>query len=412
MTASTGHQYDATAQARGSARLWDLAILFLRLGVTAFGGPAAHIAMMEDETVARRNWLSREQFLDLLGMANLLPGPSSSEMAIYLGVMRAGWPGLLLGGVCFVLPAALLTTLLAWAYLRFGSLPQTAGVLYGVRPVVVAIVLQALWRLGRTALKSRTLVWVGICAAALSAIGIGPVWTLLLCGALVILTQQARPNRARPNRARNLSSPPAGAGRLAAAGFWGLPASAGLPMVGAAAPVSLASLFLVFLKLGAVIFGSGYVLLAFLRADLVVRLHWLTEKQLLDAVAVGQVTPGPVFTAATFIGYLVAGFRGAALATFAIFLPAFALVAATGPLLPRLRKSSLFAAILDGITAGSLGLLAAVTLFLARAAILDFPTALTAIAGAILLLRFRISSAWLILGGAVLGIALGQPHAR
>ncbi len=396
MTAPPGDQRDAIPQARTGARLGDLAVLFLRLGVTAFGGPAAHIAMMEDETVARRNWLSREQFLDLLGMANLLPGPSSSEMAIYLGFLRAGWPGLLLGGVCFVLPAALLTTLLAWAYLRFGSLPQTAGVLYGVRPVVVAIVLQALWRLGRTALKNRTLVWVGICAAVLSAMGIGPVWTLLLCGALAILAQQPR---------RSLSSPPAGAGRLAAAGFWGLPATAGLPAVGAAAPVSLTSLFLVFLKLGAVVFGSGYVLLAFLRADLVVRLHWLTEKQLLDAVAVGQVTPGPVFTAATFIGYLIAGSRGAALATFAIFLPAFLLVAVTGPLLPRLRRSSLFAAILDGINAGSLGLLAAVVLFLARAAILDVPTGLTAIVGAILLLRFRINSAWLVLGGAVLGMA-------
>jgi chromate transporter len=389
MTAPAFQEQPPSAPIPEKVRLLEIAALFLRLGLTAFGGPAAHIALMEDESVTRRKWLSREQFLDLLGIANLLPGPSSSEMAIYLGFTRAGWPGLILSGVCFILPAALLTMLIAWAYLRFGSLPQTAGVLYGIRPVVVAIVLQALLRLGRTALKTSTLAMVGIGAAALSLAGVGPVWVLLVCSMVTVLERQARGLRSV----------------LAAAGL------SSFSLVGGIAQVSLGSLFLVFLKLGAVVFGSGYVLLAFLRADLVVRLHWLTERQLLDAVAVGQVTPGPVFTTATFIGYLIAGAKGSAIATVAIFLPAFLLVAITGPLLPRLRKSSLAAAILDGVNAGSLGLMAAVTLYLARAAVLDIPTALTAIAGAILLLLFRVNATWLILAAAILGAVFGQPHA-
>jgi chromate transporter len=389
MTAPAFQEQPPSAPIPEKVRLLEIAALFLRLGLTAFGGPAAHIALMEDESVTRRKWLSREQFLDLLGIANLLPGPSSSEMAIYLGFTRAGWPGLILSGVCFILPAALLTMLIAWAYLRFGSLPQTAGVLYGIRPVVVAIVLQALLRLGRTALKTSTLAMVGIGAAALSLAGVGPVWVLLVCSMVTVLERQARGLRSV----------------LAAAGL------SSFSLVGGIAQVSLGSLFLVFLKLGAVVFGSGYVLLAFLRADLVVRLHWLTERQLLDAVAVGQVTPGPVFTTATFIGYLIAGAKGSAIATVAIFLPAFLLVAITGPLLPRLRKLSLAAAILDGVNAGSLGLMAAVTLYLARAAVLDIPTALTAIAGAILLLLFRVNATWLILAAAILGAVFGQPHA-
>jgi len=363
-----------------------LSTLFLRLGVTAFGGPAAHIAMMEEEVVNRRRWLSRQRFLDLLGAANLLPGPSSSELAIYIGQVQAGWAGLLLGGVCFILPAALLTALIAWAYQRFGSLPQATGILYGIRPVVVAIILQALWRLGRTALKTRFLVMIAIAAAAASLAGLGPVWILLLCGLAVLAAS-------RVQQLRSFSS-----------------IFSFVPTAAIIAHWSLGNLFLVFLKLGAVVFGSGYVLLAFLRADLVDRLHWLTEKQLLDAVAVGQITPGPVFSTATFIGYILAGGRGAILATTAIFLPAFFLVAFTGPLLPRLRKSKVFSAVLDGVNAGSLGLMLIVTLFLARAAIIDLATALSAIGSAILVLRFKIDPTWLILAGAAFGIIYSAPH--
>jgi chromate transporter len=371
----------AEAPAREPSHLGEVVRLFLRLGFTAFGGPAAHIALMEDEAVTRRKWLTREQFLDLLGIANLLPGPSSSEVAIYLGFKRAGWRGLILGGACFVLPAALIVSLIAWAYVRFGSLPHVAGVLYGVRPVVLVIVLQALWRLGRTALRNKGLIVLGICAAALNIVGLGPVRVLLLCGAATVLFQQA----------------PLLKNRLAALGVVVLPGA------GAAVGVTLARLFGVFFKLGFVVFGSGYVLLVFLRSDLIARLHWLTEKQLLDAVAVGQVTPGPVFTTATFIGYLLAGAKGAAIATVAIFLPAFLLVAATGPFISRLRKSTIVASALDGVNAGSLGLMAAVTYFLGRAAVLDLGTALIAVASAVLLWWLRVNSTWVILAAAVAG---------
>ncbi len=370
-----------------SQRLRDVALLFLRLGVAAFGGPAAHIALMEDETVTRRKWLSHEEFLDLLGIANLLPGPSSSEMAIYLGFRRAGWLGLVLGGVCFVLPAALLTGLIAWAYVRFGSLPQATGMLYAIRPVIVVVVVQALVRLGKTALKTPLLGALAVCAVLLSLFGVGPVWALLLCGVLAMLAQQGR-----RWRQAMVSFP-----------FFAAP-------VAGVAQVTLGSLFLAFLKLGSVVFGSGYVLLAFLRADLVVGLHWLTEKQLLDAVAVGQVTPGPVFTTATFIGYLLAGPRGAAVATVGIFLPAFVLVAVTGPWISRLRKSPLASAVLDGVNAGSLGLMAAVTFYLGRTSFVDATTVLTAVAGAVLLFRYRVNSAWLILGAAIAGVLFGQAH--
>ena len=370
---------------RVRGNLGEVARVFLRLGLTAFGGPAAHIALMEDESVTRRAWLTREQFLDLLGLANLLPGPSSSEMAIYLGFKRAGWLGLVFGGVCFILPAALLAAIFAWAYLHFGALPQMAGALHGIRPVVVAIVLQAIWRLGRSALKSALLIVIGACALALSILGVGPVWILLVSGGVALIAREAR-----------------GLGRRSTAIV-----PAAVSAAGASAPATLTGLFLVFFKLGFLVFGSGYVLVAFLRADLVTRLHWLTEQQLLDAVAVGQFTPGPVFTTATFIGYFLAGPKGAVVATIAVFLPAFLLVAITGPLLPRLRKSPIAAALLDGVNAGSLGLLAAVAVFLGRVSVMDVPTGLIAASSAVLLLRTRINPAWLILAGAALGVLLG-----
>jgi len=381
----SNHATGSLSEADRKASLGQLATLFLRLGVTAFGGPAAHIAMMDDEVVNRSRWLDRQRFLDLLGVANLLPGPSSSELAIYIGQSQAGWAGLLMSGACFILPAALLTAMIAWAYMRFGSLPQTTGILYGIRPVVVAVVLQALWRLGQTALKTKFLMMIAIGAAAASLAGLGPVWILLCCGTAVLAERSAQRIRS-------------------------LPAVFGFVPTAIITHWSLGNLFLVFLKLGAVVFGSGYVLLAFLRADFVDRLHWLTEKQLLDAIAVGQITPGPVFSTATFIGYILAGGKGAVLATVAIFLPAFFLVAFTGPLLPRLRKSNIVSALLDGVNAGSLGLMLAVILFLARAALFDLATALIAIGSAILLLRFKVNPTWLILAGATFGIIYSLPN--
>jgi chromate transporter len=367
--------------------------VFLRLGLTAFGGPAAHVAMMEDEFVARRKWLTREQFLDLLGATNLIPGPNSTEMAIYIGLRRAGWLGLLAGGVCFILPAALLVSLIAWAYLRFGALPQAAGVLYGVKPVVIAIVLQAVWRLGRTALKSRFLAAVGVVAVVLGFFGANPLVLLFGAGLAAALARGARAGKAA------LVAP------LLAATTPAAPAAA----AAVAAPVALGPLFLVFLKVGALLFGSGYVLLAFLRADLVERLHWLTEGQLLDAVAVGQITPGPLFTTATFIGYLLAGPRGALVATVGIFLPAFFLVAASGPLIPRLRKSAVAAAVLDGVNVGALALMVVVAAQLTNAAIVDRTTFLLAIASAVALLRYKVNSTWLVLAGAAVGLAISLP---
>jgi chromate transporter len=370
-----------------AGRLRELAAVFLRLGLTAFGGPAAHIAMMEDEAVVRWQWLTRERFLDLLGISNLLPGPSSSELAIYLGYVRAGWPGLVVGGACFIVPAALLVTGLAWMYTRFGSLPEMAGVLYGIRPVAAAIILQAVWRLGRTAIKGVPSMVVGVAAVALSLAGLAPVAVLLVSGIAIAGMRSARQ---------------IGQGCIAVA----LPLTSSAA-AGTGSPIALTSVFLVFVRIGALVFGSGYVMLAFLRADLVERLRWLTEHQLLDAVAVGQVTPGPVFTTAAFIGYLLAGWMGAAVATVGVFLPAFVLVGASGPFLSLLRESRLVASILDGVTIGALALMAVVTWELGRAAVVDVVTAGLAIGSAVLLLRFRLNSSWVIVAGAAVGTILG-----
>jgi chromate transporter len=374
-----------------------VALLFLRLGVTAFGGPAAHIAMMEDEVVRRRRWLTRERFLDLLGAANLIPGPSSTEMAIYIGYTQAGWKGIVLGGACFILPAASITLALAWAYVRFGRLPQVSGILYGVKPVVIAIIVQALWNLGRTAVKTRIHLMVGILALIVAAVT-GRTLSVLI-GAGVLLAVVPAFQAMRPRTALLPSLLPISVS---------LTLSAVVPAA-AVVSVSLLSLFLVFFKVGSVVFGSGYVLLAFLKADLVDHRNWLTNSQLLDAVAVGQVTPGPVFTTATFIGYLLAGLPGAAYATLGIFLPGFLLVAISGPLIPWLRRSSLASRFLDGVNVAALALMAVVTWQLGRASIRDWATAGLAVLSAVLLLRFRLNSFWLIAVGAVAGLLLQRP---
>jgi chromate transporter len=381
-----------TSSAEGHAAalgkpLWELVRLYLKLGTLAFGGPAAHIALMEDEVVRRRGWLSREQFLDLLGASNLLPGPSSTELAIYIGYVRCGLLGLVAAGVCFILPAFLMVMGIGWAYAGYGSLPLATGLLYGVKPVVIAIVVQAIWRLGRTAVKTPFLAVVGLAAAALNFAGVNPLAVLIGSGVVVVVRGLAMSRPEQPPSPQFPFPPLLAAGGAASA-----------------ASVGLWPLFFAFLKLGCVVFGSGYVLLAFLRADLVEQRHWMSESQLLDAVAVGQVTPGPVFTTATFIGYVIAGPAGATAATVGIFLPAFVLVAATGPLVRRLRKSPANANFLDGVNMGALGLMAAVTWNLSRAAINDGLTLCLAVTSAIVLLAFRVNATWLVIGGGAIGL--------
>jgi chromate transporter len=368
-----------------------LAILFLKLGTIAFGGPAAHIALFDDEVVRRRRWLTREEFLDLLGATNLIPGPNSTEMAIHIGHRRAGWPGLLVAGICFILPAALIVTALAWFYVRFGALPQIQGLLYGVKPVIIAVILQALLGLGRTALKTRPLVVAGMAAATAGFLGVNELAILFGTGIVFALGQ------------RWTGHLPAAPGHLPGiAPALSLAAAPGA-MLAVATPFGIWPLFLFFVKVGSVLFGSGYVLLAFLRADLVERWQWLTEAQLLDAIAIGQFTPGPLFTTATFIGYLLGGGAGAVVATVGIFLPAFVFVAISGPLIPKLRRSPAAGAVLDGVNVASLALMAVVTVRLGMAALVDVPTIGLGIIAAVLLLRYRINPAWLVLGGAVAG---------
>ncbi len=325
---------------------------------------------------------------------NLIPGPNSTELAIHIGRKRAGWCGLLVAGAAFILPAAVIVGAIAWAYVRFGSMPAASGLLYGVKPVVIAIVIQALWGLGRAAVKGP---WLATLAAAcVLAVLLGTNELVVLGGAGVIAGTAAW------SGGRGIRTPPgttAGSAVLALA-----PAGVASVTAGVAATVGLWRLFAVFLKVGAVLFGSGYVLLAFLRADLVVRLHWLTEQQLIDAVAVGQVTPGPVFTTATFVGYVLAGAPGAAAATIGIFLPAFVFVAASAPLIPRLRRSAVTGAVLDGVNVASLALMAVVSWQLARVALVDWATLGLAAVSATLLFRLRINSTWLVLGGALTGL--------
>ncbi len=377
--------------------LAELARLFLKLGCVAFGGPAAHIAMMEDEAVRRRGWLTHEEFLDLLGATNLIPGPNSTEMAIHIGHRRAGWSGLLVAGACFILPAMAIVLACAWAYVRYGALPQAQGILYGVKPVIIGVVAQALWALGRKAVKTPLLAAVAVAAIALSFLGVNELIVLLGFGLLVMIV-------------RGGITKVKGAAQVALLPLLGNTTLGVASTVGAtntAAAFGLWPLFIFFLKVGAVLFGSGYVLLAFLRNDLVERWHWLTESQLLDAVAIGQVTPGPVFTTATFIGYILGGPVAAIVATVGIFVPAFVFVALSGPLVPRLRKSPLAGAFLDGVIVASLALMTAVTWHLAAAAFVDWITVALGGVAAFLLLRYKVNSAWLVLGGAAVGLVFG-----
>jgi chromate transporter len=376
--------------------------LFLRLGLTAFGGPAAHIAMMHEEVVRRRQWVSEERFVDLVGVTNLIPGPSSTELAIYLGYLRAGWPGLIVAGVCFIGPAMLIVLALAWAYVMYGALPQTGWLFSGIQPVVVAIIAQAIYKLGRTVFRGPIAVSISLVVLIGYFLGIN-VLLLLFGGAtlygllrLLIL------------RLRDGSSVSSIAFPLLLAD---LSASLGSPLsrlrsgvIATAAPVSLGLVFLTFLKLGSVVYGSGYTLLAFLRADLVQQLHWLTDKQLLDAVSIGQFTPGPVFTTATFIGYLIGGWKAALLATLAMFLPSFVLIALIHPIASRLRQARWTSTLLDGVNAAALALMTGVLVQLGQQALRDVFTWMIAVLAFAILLRFQWNSVWLILAGALVGL--------
>lgn len=379
---------------RDGKRLGELARLFLKLGTIAFGGPAAHIAMMEDEVVRRRGWLTREEFLDLLGATNLIPGPNSTEMAIHIGHRQAGFAGLCVAGSCFILPAMLIVLGCGWAYTRFGRLPESAAILYGVKPVIIAVVFQALWSLGKSAVKTRLLGAVVAGCVVLGLFGVNELVLLFSAGAFMLLIHRLRPGG-------NWVFPTPGIewkGVLASA------APIGTVVAGAGKAFSIWPMFLFFVKVGSVLYGSGYVLLAFLRSGLVERYGWLTEQQLLDAVAVGQVTPGPVFTTATFIGYILGGPSAAVAATLGIFLPAFFFVAVSGPLVPKLRKSKVAGAVLDGVNAASLALMAVVTIQLTQAALVDWLTVALGLAAAFLLVRYKINSAWLVAGGAAAGV--------
>ncbi|MFN6538022.1 MAG: chromate transporter [Nostoc sp. EkiNYC01] len=370
-------------------RLRELAMVFWRLGTIAFGGPAAHIAMMDNEVVNRRQWMSREKLLDLLGITNLIPGPNSTELAIHIGYERAGWRGLLVAGSCFILPAMLIVWGLAVIYDRYQTVPQVGWLLYGIKPVIIAIVLQAVWNLGKKAAKDAPTIIAGLAAIAAYFAGLNEILVLILLGVAVMLLKNWQ-SRGRIT----------GAFLLPFSGILGQVAS-----TTAVTSVSWINVFFFFLKIGCVLYGSGYVLLAFLQRELVERNQWLTSQQLLDAVAIGQFTPGPVFTTATFIGYLLAGNAGAIAGTIGIFLPSFVLVWLVNPWVSKLRQSPWASGFLDGVNVASLGLMAGVTYTLGQAALVDWLTITVAIVSAIAVFRFKINSAWLVLAGGAIGFA-------
>jgi len=368
-------------------RLWEVAGLFLKLGTISFGGPAAHVALMEQETVSRRGWLSREHFLDLLAATNLVPGPNAVEMASHIGFVRAGWPGLVAGGASFIIPAFLISLALSWSYVHFGTLPQVAAIFYGINPAVMAIILAATYRLGRTALRDRRAVVLAVVCLVATLLKVNEVVLLLAAGLAGIL----------------LYAPPRLSGWPWLVMGWG-------PLAGVLSSSPpwlddrLVRLGLFFLKVGALLFGSGMVLFAFIQRDVVARYGWLTQQQLLDAIAVGQMTPGPVLSSATFIGYLVAGLPGAAVSTLAVFFPSFLIVALVGPWIPRLRRSPAAQAFLRGVNAAVVALILAIAIALFRSAVADIWTAAILLASLVVLLHFRLDTLWLMLGGAACGL--------
>ena len=366
----------------------ELSSLFLKLGITAFGGPAAHIAMMRSEVVDRKGWLTDTEFLDLLAATHLIPGPNSTELAIHIGLKKGKLWGLLLSGLCFIVPAAVIVGTMAWAYVHYSQTPQLGWLMYGVSPIIIAIIVQAVLKLSKTALRNKFLLILGVSITGLSIAGINE---LLLLGAAAILVVSTR-----------IKWSGFITGLLFALASTTLLSNTLITTV-QTVPVTLTRLTLFFLKTGSILFGSGYVLLAFLRADLTERWGWLTEQELIDAVTIGQLTPGPVFTTATFIGYLLEGWPGAILATVGIFGPGFVFVALTQPVMSKLRESTIASGILDGLVVASLGLMAAVAWQLFLTTIVDIPTLALVITASLILIVWNPNSTWLILMGAVVG---------
>lgn len=377
-----------------------IAFVFFRLGCTAFGGPASHIALMEEELVRKRNWLSREDYLDMLGAANLIPGPNSTEMAIHVGYKMGGLPGLAIAGVCFILPAFLMVGTIAALYVQYGKLPATTAVLYGLKPVIIAIVFQALWLLAKSSLKTTILKFTGLFVTALYIVGVNELALIFGCGFAAAIFHFFKSKQPRETKALAVLS---AACSSLLAGTYLLTS-----LTTQTSSYNPASLFFYFLKLGSVLYGSGYVLLAFLRTDLVENYHWITSAQLLDAVAIGQITPGPLFTTATFIGFLLGGPTGATVATIAIFLPAFILVALTAPIIKKMRSSNLAGHFLDAVNVAATALMAGVLLQLCRAALIDLPTLAIAVVSLLAGLLLKVNSLWLMLGGGLIGYFVGQ----
>ncbi len=372
--------------------LAEIARLFGRLGIVAFGGPAAHIAMMEDEFVVRRGWVTHEHFLDLVGATNLIPGPNSTEMTMHLGYERGGWPGLFTAGSCFILPAVTITAVLAWLYVTYGTLPEVEPFLYGIKPAVIAVIAGALWRLGRRAVTSWRLAVIGAAVVVAVLVGGGEATALIVGGVAGMLW--LRWSGVAESRT---------AARWLPILFQDTTAVAAGAAAGAAATVSLWKLGLFFLKVGAILYGSGYVLVAFLEGGLVNDYGWLTQSQLLDAIAIGQFTPGPVLSTSTFIGYVISGMPGAVVATAGIFLPSFFFVLILNPIIPRLRESAWASAFLDAVNVAAVGLMLAVTIELSLVALTSWQAIAIAAVAAVLLIRFRLNAAWLVVGGAVVG---------
>jgi chromate transporter len=439
----------STTRQAARASLGELARYFLRLGFTAFGGPAAHIAIMEDDIVQRRQWLTRAHFMDMLAATQLVPGPNSTEMAIHVGYVQQGLPGLVAAGACFILPAFLIVLVLSVAYVAYGALPAVGALFYGIQPVIVAIVVQATYRLGRTAWKANSFVVLGIVALLATLLApIDPVGVIVVGGLAGLIIDRVVPGRGAAllallgghNSLVTMTDDRRWTMRLWSTGYrlsstaidLSLPGAerASVLLAQAAADASLWQLALFFLKVGATLFGSGYLLISYLQNDLVYRFGWLTPRQLVDAIAVGQMTPGPVFTTAAFVGYviragpqgdIVRGVIGATVCALAIFLPSFVIVGLMGPLMPRLRSSHTIAAFLDGVNAAVVGTIAATSWTLFRAAAinlaqpalavplagstLDLPATALVLGATALLLRQRApNSTMLIVAGAMLGL--------
>lgn len=380
-------------------RLTELAQVFLKLGILGFGGPAVHIAMMEEEIVTRRQWLTRSQFLDLLGATNLIPGPNSTELAIHIGYSYGGWLGLLVAGSCFILPAVLITTVFAWLYLTWGMLPAFTPILAGIKPGILVVILAALWRLGKKTFKNRKLIGIALFVIILVVMGTPEAIALISGGILGMLWLMSKQD---PNNAQGT--------------FSILLLALSTTSKTTILPPTLLKLGLFFLKVGSILFGSGYILFAFLEGDLVNQYGWLTSQQLLDAIAVGQFTPGPILSTATFIGYLILGIPGAIVATLGIFLPSFFFVIISQPFIAKLRQSKWTSAFLDAVNASSIALIAVFTFKLAQASLLATTNGLSSnifallivIAAGIAVFRYRVNSAWIVLGSGSLGWLLNQ----